>query len=312
MTAHDASRPMRLAGTLAISALLLVGCREGAPGTSETVEPTGTATTGAATETETPAMPAELTEERLSQALLDTMGEDTEILTGDAVLAQQVLRQQWGDIDTAEPEECLATLVGTDETEESEETPQPDDAAATEPADDADEDAASATPTDDAASDPEETPGPLEEVGAELAASGTTVDASQPGSFLLEQLTVMTFASTEEATAYILEQRDAAVRCSTVDVTLGNGTELRADTEVNELSHHTDEALEVLNAIAPAADEDDAEAEGGAQLPAMEISTVLVREGDQVFTYLSSEQPDVGVGLTFIDQLSEAMRAEES
>lgn len=301
MTAHDASRTVRLAGTLMLGALLLTGCREGAPGAEETPEPTASTTATSAEESPSATDPEELTEEHLSQALLDILGEDTEILTGDAVLAQQVLRQQWGDVESAEPAECLATLVGSgthedgaDAAEESA-TPSPDEDAAE-----------TAEPSE------EETPGPLEEAGAMLAAAGTTVDASQPGSYVIEQLTVMTFESPEAASEYVLNQRDVAIRCDTVDVTLGNGTQLRADTEVTELSHHTDEALELLNSIVPAEPEDDEDEQGGAPLPSMDISTVLVRDGDQVYSYLSSEPSDVGVGLTFIDQLSESLRVEES
>lgn len=285
MTAHDASHTVRLAGTLMLGALLLTGCREGAPGTEETPEPTASTTATSAEETPSATDPEDLTEEHLAQALLDLLGEDTEILTGDAVLAQQVLRQQWSDVESAEPAECLATLVGSGSHEDGADTAEPSE---------------------------EETPGPLEEAGATLAAAGTTVDASQPGSYIIEQLTVMTFDSPEAASEYVLNQRDVAIRCATVDVTLGNGTQLRADTEVTELSHHTDEALELLNSIVPAESEDDEEEQGSAQLPSMDISTVLVRDGDQVYSYLSSEPSDVGVGLTFIDQLSESLRLEES
>ncbi|WBL18727.1 hypothetical protein [Citricoccus sp. NR2] len=285
MTAHDASHMVRLAGTLMLGALLLTGCREGAPGTEETPEPTASTTATSAEETPSATDPEDLTEEHLAQALLDLLGEDTEILTGDAVLAQQVLRQQWSDVESAEPAECLATLVGSGSHEDGADTAEPSE---------------------------EETPGPLEEAGATLAAAGTTVDASQPGSYIIEQLTVMTFDSPEAASEYVLNQRDVAIRCDTVDVTLGNGTQLRADTEVTELSHHTDEALELLNSIVPAESEDDEEEQGSAQLPSMDISTVLVRDGDQVYSYLSSEPSDVGVGLTFIDQLSESLRLEES
>lgn len=285
MTAHDASHTVRLAGTLMLGALLLTGCREGAPGTEETPEPTASTTATSAEETPSATDPEDLTEEHLAQALLDLLGEDTEILTGDAVLAQQVLRQQWSDVESAEPAECLATLVGSGSHEDGADTAEPSE---------------------------EETPGPLEEAGATLAAAGTTVDASQPGSYIIEQLTVMTFDSPEAASEYVLNQRDVAIRCDTVDVTLGNGTQLRADTEVTELSHHTDEALELLNSIVPAESEDDEEEQGSAQLPSMDISTVLVRDGDQVYSYLSSEPSDVGVGLTFIDQLSESLRLEES
>ncbi|WFP17592.1 hypothetical protein [Citricoccus muralis] len=285
MTAHDASHMVRLAGTLMLGALLLTGCREGAPGTEETPEPTASTTATSAEETPSATDPEDLTEEHLAQALLDLLGEDTEILTGEAVLAQQVLRQQWSDVESAEPAECLATLVGSGSHEDGADTAEPSE---------------------------EETPGPLEEAGATLAAAGTTVDASQPGSYIIEQLTVMTFDSPEAASEYVLNQRDVAIRCDTVDVTLGNGTQLRADTEVTELSHHTDEALELLNSIVPAESEDDEEEQGSAQLPSMDISTVLVRDGDQVYSYLSSEPSDVGVGLTFIDQLSESLRLEES
>lgn len=303
MTAEDASRPVRLAGTLILGALLLVGCREGAPGTEGTPEPS--APESSATEAAPSESPEELTEEHLSRVLSETMGDDTEIITGDDVLAQQVLRQQWGDVESAEPAECLAPLVGTGESDAAE---SDDDTAEPDP-----EDTESTPEETDETDDAGETTGPLAEAGAELAAAGTTVDASQPGSFLIEQLTVMSFATNDDAIAYVLDQRDVAVRCSTVEVTLGNGTQLRAETEINELSHHTDEALEVLNAIAPAeTGDDEAEENGGAQLPPMDISTVLVRDGAQVYSYLSSEQSDVGVGLTYIDQLVEAMRAEES
>ncbi|MGO1182674.1 MAG: hypothetical protein ACTHZ5_03600 [Micrococcaceae bacterium] len=299
MTAEDASRTVRVASTLILGALLLVGCREGAPGTEGTAEPSAPQTSASATEDAPSGDPEELTEQHLSQALQETMGEDSEITTGDDVVAQQLLRQQWGDVESAEPAECLASLVGAGRSEDAD------------PVEGAEATEATAESTSEETTDVDEPAGPLEEAGAELAAAGTTVDASQPGSFLIEQLTVMSFAADDDAIAYVLDQRDVAVRCSTVDVTLGNGTQLRADTEVNELSHHTEEALEVLNAIAPA-DSDENDDDGGAQLPPMEISTVLVRDGDLVYSYLSTEQSDVGVGLTFIDQLGEAIRAEES
>lgn len=315
MTTRARRIPMLIAGC-ALGVLALTGCREEPPppdgsGTASPPTPTATATEEPTSQQDN--------EQHLADAVTQVLGETSETVTGEDVFDNIIRRQQLGDVVEADPAQCMQALT-TQQPAESEEE---------------DEDGSTSSPDPSAT---QETTAAEAEDGAAAretmtqAAAGTLVDASEPGTYIIQQLTVIGFENAENAAAYLEEQRRWAAECPEVEVTLAGGAHLNATTELTELDHHTDESLEIVDQVTPVeapgsnddnpnhpdnsneepeeTDQADQADQSAPNMPPVDVSTVMVRDGDQVYSYLTSEQTDVAHGLTHIDQLTELLSAE--